>query len=1532
MILNQSLFKFSLLLFVLTIAFPAVSFSQTTIWEEDFSSYADGTIVGTGNKWTVTTTAGINYFEVVNQEFQAKDTDAKEQVFTTEQIDISSYSNVNLSVDASKFAGTMELAEDYVKVSYILDGGTETLVETNGENLGEFGNVTASQLGLSGSTIQIIIRVLNGTGNWEIYSFDNILVTGTQTQTEDFYDSDNDGILDNIDVDDDNDGILDTIEESDCKRSSVAKRTNYKYLNETFGTGTNRVEINEVNEGAQTTYGFKNSGDLGDGYYTVGTSAQIASWANDYWYKGGDHTGDTNGRMAIFNASFDPGLFYSATIKGALPNIPISYSFWVLNIDRTDAPGIATRLRPNILVEFRDASNTLLTSITTGDIAPTSASNLDGDWINFQADLVLNVDEFYVYFYNNETGGLGNDLAIDDIVISQTLCDTEGDGVANVFDLDSDNDGIPDAVEAGLGIYTYGEAKFPPAFWLDSDSDGHHDNAENTNPLDSDADGVPNYIDLDSDNDTVFDVDESGATNSNFALGYQNGDGDINGDGVGDGLDSDAVRETDIDGDGVLEYYTDGILDIYDATKLDFENDGATMDDSYGNLGQGIEWSLYVADSDLDGLPNYIDVNSNGGNDFDATIYKQIEPTIDTDFNGIIDGTTDTDGDGILDGFDTDNTVFGSPRDINNKLLLYFDGRNDYVEDAAILSGEASIMGWIKIEEAPNGTQRILGQNNFYIQINSSKKIAVVANGTSQEYNTAIELNRWVHIAATYGASDFKLYINGVELGNGISGGTLSADASPFTIGRISNIDSGYFKGYIDEVRVFSKALTENEFHKMVYQELENNGGVVKGTEIPLNIQDYSYDSASGIETSVDLSWSNLLRYFRMDTFKDDITDDLTTATVDVVSGAKMYNMKIIDVQTAPLPFVTQSGGTMASPKNLTTALNTSNGVNGEDAINSPASIVKIEHDFIYSDEDQSHIGLFLSSNMSYTLNGITDINNGTGTGNELNVSWYLSLNGVLDLNGESQLVQSMESVLDVSSSGYIERDQQGTANVYSYNYWGSPVGIINTTTNNSAYTLADVLYSGTSKVYFVGGYDGNDTTTPIQIANYWLFKYANLTGTYAEWQHVGSTGSIKAGEGFTMKGGGAGLIDTFQDYTFKGKPNNGTITLNVSANNIYLVANPYPSAIDAYKFISENGEDTLLTGTLYFWEQYKGTSHVLAQYEGGYGAMTQGGAVAAVIPAGISPNANASQSLKIPKQYIPVAQGFFVQSVDKTGVEIKFKNSQRAFVKESESVSGQPISVFMKSSNEKEVSTDEKNSKGDFRPKIRLGFEAPNVYHRQLLLTVDEKATDSVDWGYDGKVLGMLDDDMYWNISNEKYVIQVIPKITSNKEIPLVITMKETGAVLIQIDTLENVDENLKLYIKDNLTGTKHQINNEPFKTTLDAGSYFDRFSLTFKSGNNSEGGVTLIEEIIENINLSNKGIYVFMNNRSSKLIIRNRLQKTIKRVVLYNCLGQVEHSWTKNLTGTQISLPVAKRLRGLYLIRVKTTSGIVFKKVFIK
>ena len=106
----------------------------------------------------------------------------------------------------------------------------------------------------------------------------------------------------------------------------------------------------------------------------------------------------------------------------------------------------------------------------------------------------------------------------------------------------------------------------------------------------------------------------------------------------------------------------------------------------YGNDNQGTNIAPYLLckkDTDADGIPDYLDVMSDGATyDISHTLYANLDSNLD----GIIDGITDTDGDGILDAFDTNNSIFGSPRDLERKLLLTFDGRNDFATDANIIN------------------------------------------------------------------------------------------------------------------------------------------------------------------------------------------------------------------------------------------------------------------------------------------------------------------------------------------------------------------------------------------------------------------------------------------------------------------------------------------------------------------------------------------------------------------------------------------------------------------------------------------------------------------------------------------------------------------------------------------------------------------------------------------------------------------------------------------------------------------------------
>jgi gliding motility-associated-like protein len=140
--------------------------------------------------------------------------------------------------------------------------------------------------------------------------------------------------------------------------------------------------------------------------------------------------------------------------------------------------------------------------------------------------------------------------------------DSDNDGIFDYLDLDSDNDDIPDSIE------TQG-ASSKIVSNIDTNHDGIDDIYGNgLIPTDFDNDNVPNYLDLDSDNDGIYDLTESGSNATDTNL-----NGIIDGNDFGaNGLANSVETSPD---SGKLNY---SILDtdsdeIYNYMELDSDND-----------------------------------------------------------------------------------------------------------------------------------------------------------------------------------------------------------------------------------------------------------------------------------------------------------------------------------------------------------------------------------------------------------------------------------------------------------------------------------------------------------------------------------------------------------------------------------------------------------------------------------------------------------------------------------------------------------------------------------------------------------------------------------------------------------------------------------------------------------------------------------------------------------------------------------------------------------------------------------------------
>ena len=115
---------------------------------------------------------------------------------------------------------------------------------------------------------------------------------------------------------------------------------------------------------------------------------------------------------------------------------------------------------------------------------------------------------------------------------SETI-DTDADGTPNHIDLDSDQDGAPDLFESNFSVINESSRIIN---LTDTDEDGLDDRYllnEQQFPRDTDSDNTPDYLDLDSDNDAVFDLVEIGLSDEN-ADGQIDSLSDTNNDGLTD--------------------------------------------------------------------------------------------------------------------------------------------------------------------------------------------------------------------------------------------------------------------------------------------------------------------------------------------------------------------------------------------------------------------------------------------------------------------------------------------------------------------------------------------------------------------------------------------------------------------------------------------------------------------------------------------------------------------------------------------------------------------------------------------------------------------------------------------------------------------------------------------------------------------------------------------------------------------------------------------------------------------------------------
>jgi PKD repeat protein len=157
----------------------------------------------------------------------------------------------------------------------------------------------------------------------------------------------------------------------------------------------------------------------------------------------------------------------------------------------------------------------------------------------------------------------------------------------------------------------------------------------------------------------------------------------------------------------------------------------------------------------------------------------------------------------------SDGLVFGG----TNALVTVNDSASLDLTSGITLEAwvyPTAVDGWRSVIFKPNGSSGLCyvlqGSSGQYGSVPSFGLSIAPANVLA---STSLATNTWSHLAATYDGATMRLYVNGTEVANQAQTGAVAASSDPLTIG--GNSSGNNFAGTIDEVRIYSRALSPSE-------------------------------------------------------------------------------------------------------------------------------------------------------------------------------------------------------------------------------------------------------------------------------------------------------------------------------------------------------------------------------------------------------------------------------------------------------------------------------------------------------------------------------------------------------------------------------------------------------------------------------------------------------------------------------------------------------------------------------------------------
>jgi trimeric autotransporter adhesin len=348
--------------------------------------------------------------------------------------------------------------------------------------------------------------------------------------------------------------------------------------------------------------------------------------------------------------------------------------------------------------------------------------------------------------------------------------------------------------------------------------------------------------------------------------------------------------------------------------------------------------------------------------------------------------------------------------------------------------------------------------------------------------------------------------------------------------------------------------------------------------------------------------------------------------------------------------------------------------------------------------------------------------------------------------------------------------------------------------------------------------------------------------------------------------------VPTIWASTFTGYPNNGTISIPVTANTYNAIGNPYPSTLDADAFIYDNGLEA--GEALYFWRKENGSANP------SYATYTLSGGVANT----------AGGSALIPTYAIQVGQGFIAKSLS---TSLNFTNSMRVADNDN---------LFLRSNNKSRLWLDLTNNTGLFC---------------QTLIAYMPNATSGIDSGIDGRILSEPTNGATLTsiIDNDPlFIIQGKGAFVDTDVVPLAFKTAVAGNFTISLSNVDGLFANnaQDIFLRDNLTNTITNLNNGDYTFATAVGNFVDRFEVVYQN--------TVLK--VNDFALDN--VVVYANN---SVITINAGQTIIDNVKVYDVRGRLLTE-KNNVNASSLEIQNTVQNKQVLIVKIVTNDNQVISR----